>query len=459
MAGFRAFSIIYIYPYIAKKFKKPLVFTNRLKRLFAVNILIVILETWGIFNLVALSNSFLSFIIIWFFVAIIINPINLIVSNIIIHPIERMRRCHYINSANKRIASLNNLIRIGITGSFGKTSTKFILSTILSEKFKVQVTPDSYNTTMGTIKVIREMLKDDHEVFISEMGARNIGDISEICDIVKPNLGIITSIGNQHLETFKSIENIIRTKYELIEGLTPEGTAFFPSDNPFCYDLYKSENRNKVLYGLEEHVNEVDLTIKDLILSEKGSTFKLSSKDGESISCTTKLLGKHNVLNILGCAAIAKYLGLTMQQIASGISKVKPIPHRLQILPTANGTVVIDDAFNSNPVGAKMALEVLSQFKGRKIIITPGMVELGAEEYNFNNEFGRNMVGVVDFAILIGKKRTQAIQDGLVIDNFRVENMFVVNSLDEATEKLGTFIRTGDVILFENDLPDNYDES
>ena len=451
-------SRIYLYPFIKKKFKKPLVFTHRLIRLLIVNILVIGLETLILPNVVEAKISSMDKFVLWFSFAMVLVPLNMILSNLIISPVEKAIHRYYINSAVKKISSIKNLIRIGITGSFGKTSTKFILSAILAEKYDVLVSPDSYNTTMGTTKVIREMLSNEHQVFISEMGARNIGDIAEICKIVRPNIGIITSIGKQHLETFKGIGNVIKTKYELMQGLNQGGVGFFPSDNKYCYELYKTTKINKILYGMEEHLDEVELTVKDLALSDKGSTFLLTSKDGESVKCTTKLLGKHNVLNILGCAAIARHLGLSMEEIASGISKVEPIPHRLQILPTHNGTVVIDDAFNSNPVGANMALEVLSQFHGRKIIITPGMVELGEEEYSLNKDFGRNMAHIVDIAILVGKKRTQAIQEGLKVEGFNPDNLIVVNSLDEGTAKLATIIRSSDVILFENDLPDNYDE-
>lgn len=452
-------SLFYIYQYIKKKFKKPLVYTPRLIRLLIVNILLFIIETLIVLNTPSIAISFSSKAVLWFGLALVLTPFNVILSNVIVYPLERSIQKYYINSAARKIFSMNNLIKIGITGSFGKTSTKFILKTILSEKYKVLATPDSYNTTMGTTRVIREMLSKDHEVFISEMGARNIGDIAEICSIVKPDIGIITSIGKQHLETFKTINNVAKTKYELIEGLKEDGTGFFPSDNDYCYELYKGTTKKKVLYGLQNHIEELDITAEDIVLSDKGSTFVLTGRDGKKIECTTKLLGKHNVLNILGCAAIAKYLGMTMEEIAAGVSKIEPIPHRLQILPTQNGTIVIDDAFNSNPVGSKMALEVLSQFKGRKIIVTPGMVELGIEEFDLNKDFGREIAKVVDIAVLIGKKRTEAIQQGLVQEGFSQDNLHVVNSLDEATVKLAAFVRSGDIILFENDLPDNYDEN
>lgn len=447
-----------VYHYYKKKHKKPLVFTNRMTRLFCTNILLIICESAVIIPVFYKMTALDEAPILWFALGILLLPINMIISNTLVLPIEKWRSRHYINQATSKIADMQSLIKIGITGSFGKTSTKFILATILSEKYKVLVTPDSYNTTMGTTKVITEMLDDSHQVFISEMGARNTGDIKEICSIVKPDVGIITSIGKQHLETFKTIENIANTKYELVEGLKPGGIAVFPSDNKYCYELYEKINGKKVLYGIDEHTEKADFIATNISVSENGSSFEIKSADGSGLNCTTKLLGKHNVMNILACVAIAKNLGLSWEEILRGINKVEPVPHRLQIIPTGNGTIVIDDAFNSNPSGTKMALEILGKFNGRKIIVTPGMVELGDEEYQLNKEFGRDIAELADIAILVGIKRSIPIKEGLVEAGFSTDFINVVANLEEATGKLAGMVKQGDIILFENDLPDNYDE-
>ena len=200
-----------------------------------------------------------------------------------------------------------------------------------------------------------------------------------------------------------------------------------------------------------------DVYAKEIELNENGSTFIAATPIGD-IKCTTKLLGEHNIENILGCIAIAIHLGLSKEQIEAGIRKVEPVAHRLQILNNGNGTIVIDDAFNSNPVGSKMALDVLAKFKGRKIVITPGMVELGAKEYTENKNFGRHMAKTVDIAILVGMKRSEPIVEGLREGKFKDQNVYVVPDLNAATKKLSEISQIGDVILFENDLPDNYNE-
>lgn len=440
--------------------KKPLVYTARAKRLMF----------WNLITLAFLEVMFLDEIrqstitvmvemirIVAYSIFTFLLPVNMIISNLFAYPTERFIGDIYVDLAKLKLRrkSYKKLIKIGITGSYGKTSTKFILSTILSEKYNVLATPESYNTTMGNVKVIRKMLKPEHEVFISEMGARYRFDIQEICDLVRPKIAMITSIGPQHLETFKNIENIVKTKAELLTSLPSDGVVFLPNDDSHCLKLYNKEKREKYIYGVND--KHADVYAKDIKFNADGISFTAVTKNGD-IKCVSKLLGEHNIQNILGCIAIAVYLGLSNEQIANGIKKLEPIPHRLQLLPSSNGSIVIDDAFNSNPVGSKAALDVIKKFDGRKIIITPGMVELGNEEYKYNKEFGRNMASVVDIAILVGVKRSNAIVEGLREGKFNDQNIFVVDNLDNASKKLQEITKAGDVILFENDLPDNYDE-
>lgn len=433
-----------------KNSKKPLVYTARIKRLMFANFIVMIM-------LEAMFSYYINPILTYVFIIFTI-PINMVIANWFVSPTEEFINKCYIRSAKRKIKKNKKLIRIGITGSYGKTSTKFILETILKEKYNVLATPESYNTTMGNVRTIREKLKEEHEVYISEMGARNRYDIREICDFVKPQIGIITSIGPQHLETFKNIDTVIKTKYELIEGLTQDGVCFLPRDDENCYNMYIKENKEKYSYSMQD--KKADVYAKDIEVNAEGSSFTVISKIGKSdeFKCTTRLLGQHNVQNILGCISIALHLGLAKDQIVKGVSNIEPIPHRLQILPTTNGTTVIDDAFNSNPVGSKMALDILKMFEGRKIIITPGMVELGKEEYSLNKEFGKYMAKSVDIAILVGEKRTKPIVEGLKSQKFDDMNIFVVPDLNHATKKLTEITKLGDVILFENDLPDNYNE-
>lgn len=449
--------------------KKPLVFTNRAKRLFAtnlgLNIILISLFTFIATNFIDNPSISIIYEILIFIIYIGIisllyffQSFTMLVANNIIVPLEKRINLGFYKQAQEKIKSRPDLTVIGITGSFGKTSTKFIVGSIIGEKYKVLNTPESYNTPMGLSKVINNDLTDEYEVFIAELGARNIGDIRELGQLVKPKIGVITSIGPTHLETFKNMDNIMKTKYELVEELPTDGIAIFNYDNQYIKKLADKTFKEKILYGLEEK-ESLDIYAEDIEVSEFGSTFTIKDKEGNSIRCTSKLLGKHNIYNILAGVAVARSLGLSYEEIKNGIEKIEPIPHRLNIINPGTGILIIDDAFNSNPIGARAALEVLSQFKeGRKIIVTPGMVELGAMEEEANREFGINIGKVCDYAILVGENRTRPIYEGLMEVNFNKENIFVVSNLDEATACIQKIARPKDVILFENDLPDNYNE-
>lgn len=447
LTAFAALGILSIRKFRVKDAKKPLAYTSRIKRLLTCEgILIAALCCAGYFSGGAITG-----------ILVALAPLYVLLANAVNAPIEALIRRHYLRDAQKKLEAYPDLIKIGITGSYGKTSTKFILAAILSEKYSVCVPPSSYNTPMGLTRVIRESLKKEHQVFLAEMGAKHKGDIEELVELVHPRYGIITSVGPQHLETFGDIQTVAATKYELISGLPKDGIAFFPDDAGICKQLYDMTTMEKRLFALEDE-GECDLFASDISCGAEGSSFIVRFRDGTSFSATTKLLGKHNILNILGCVAIARELGLSSEQIQAGISKIEPVEHRLQLLPTANGVTVIDDAFNANPAGTRVAMEVLGNFPGRRFVVTPGMVELGEAEAEENKAFGKNMAGVADFVFLIGPRHTRPIYDGLLEAGFDSGHIFVKNSLAEASQEMGKMLMVGDVVLFENDLPDNYNE-
>jgi len=457
---FAAVYVLLIFLYTKKSrvenAKKPLVYTSRVKRLFAFISLFyfVIGAALLLLDLLVLRGTVLVHIPL--FVLFLLIAIGVLCANLLAKPIEKAVQRWYLNDARRKLEERSDLIRIGITGSYGKTSCKFILGTILSEKYNVLVPPSSYNTPMGVTRVIREQLKPSHEVFIAEMGARNVGDIKELCDLVHPTFGLLTSVGPQHLETFGSIENIAKTKYELIESLPLDGCAFLPGDNDICRELYNRTKIEKMLFSVD-YTGESDIRAENIKTGSFGSRFELVL-DGERIICETKLLGKHNIANIVGCASVAHKLGLSAAQIRLGIRKIQPVEHRLQMLPTSNGITVIDDAFNANPSGVRAAMEVLSGFEGKKVVVTPGMVELGDQEDAENRAFGRVMADAADTVMLIGPRHTRPIYEGLIEGGFKEENIQVYRSLDEAAKVLWTQVKPGDVVIFENDLPDNYNE-
>ncbi len=441
----------------------PLVYTNRAKRLNAMNIFINLLYIGILILIFTKLFAERSIYIVGLTLIIYTGLIYLIylsqaytmyLANFLILPIEERINRNFYNLARDKIANKKDLKVVGISGSYGKTNTKFILGTILEEKFNVLNTPETYNTTIGLSKLINNKLNEEHEIFIAELGARNIGDLRELARLVSPDIGVITSIGPTHLETFKNIDNIIKTKYELIEELPADGIAIYNADNEHINKLSQKTFKEKILYGLED-IENLDIFAKDIQVSKNGSTFIIADKEGNEISCRTKLLGKHNIYNILAGVSVARSLGLSFEEIKAGIGKIKPIAHNLNIINQDTGLIIIDDAYNSNPIGARVALDVLSEFKdSRKIIVTPGMVGLGAMEDESNIEFGENIGKECDYAILIGKERTKSIYEGLINSNFNEANILIAENSEQAIDYINKLAKENDVILFENDLED-----
>ncbi|MCY3743435.1 MAG: UDP-N-acetylmuramoyl-tripeptide--D-alanyl-D-alanine ligase [Candidatus Poribacteria bacterium] len=445
--------------------KKPLVYTARAKRVFGLSIcLLVGLAT----TLVLIAKTSPWRIAIFLFSEV--SVINLTIANLLIYPLERTINGAYLFSARKRIRTLQPKV-IGITGSYGKTSTKYILHQILSQKFNTLMTPDSYNTPMGICKVIRGDLTAEHEIFIVEMGAYKRGDIRELCNLASPQIGILTAVGPQHLERFKSIENIAKGKYELIESLPADGLAVFNCDNEICAGLAdKREQTGSPVrrYATEASpvvsvVDTADLIAMNVRYTDNGLAFTVHANtekfDITDTEIQTRLLGKHNVSNILAAVTVAMECGMELEEIREAVANVEPVPHRLQLTAGAGGVTIIDDSFNSNPVGAKAALEALNEIgEGKKVLVTPGMIELGEREYEENRRLGKQAADVCDLVILVGPIRTRPILDGLKDAEYPSQQIIVARNLEEVKQHLATQVQTGDVVLFENDLPDNYEE-
>ena len=433
-----------------KRAKKKFVFTGRVKRLYGVSFVIMLLISWA--SITYLSSPLLE--LLW----TLFLPFVIALCGLLAWPIEKGISELYFRDARRKLLSNKNMVRIGITGSYGKTSVKHILGTILSEKYPTLITPASFNTPMGVSRAIRERLRPSHQIFVGEMGARHVGDIKEMCRLVKPTIGIITSVGPQHLETFKTVERVAKTKYELIEALPiTDSHSYFADDDAIVYNMYNKTNKTKSLCGTNGFRD--DCYADQISVSKSGSSFLLKIKDAGTVQCNTKLLGEHNISNIVLAAAVAFDLGLSLRQISHGISKLSPVQHRLELISNPNQFTIINDAYNSNPIGAKAALNVLKGFPSRRIIITPGMVELGKNEAQYNREFGMQMKSCVDIAIIIGKQRAIPIIEGLKSVGFTDKQIYRVDSLADSTELLHRIVKPNDTVLYENDLPDNYQEA
>ena len=430
-----------------KKAKKPLVYTPRVKRMLTtLSVIIAFLMGAGA---VFVNSTHITVYLLVITLIYTLAPVLVLPANLINKPMELSINNGYIKDAKRILASCPDLKIIGITGSYGKTSVKYYLTTLLRAKYNVLMTPESYNTPMGVVKT---SLKATHEIFVCEMGAKWVGDIKELCDIVHPHHGVITSIGPQHLESFKSLDAVKNTKFELADSL-PEGGMLFLNGDDENIKAHGS-NRPFISYSIE---GEADYVGYDISVSERGTTFSVKTPEGENEQFSTKLIGRHNVLNIVGAIAISHKMGISLKELKGQVRRLEGVPHRLQLSDRGDMTI-IDDAYNSNPSGTKAALEALSLFDGYKILVTPGMVELGAKQNELNREFGRNAAKVCDYVVLVGQRQAVPIKAGLLDEAYDESKIFVADTIEEALSHVYSIGSEGrkKIVLLENDLPDNY---
>ncbi|MCR5795883.1 MAG: UDP-N-acetylmuramoyl-tripeptide--D-alanyl-D-alanine ligase [Solobacterium sp.] len=427
-----------------KNYIKPLVYTGRVKRQIAVMAVLWLLTAlpaalmyskWAFGILAAFCPWLFIFLMAW-----------------ITSPIEAAVRQRYLNEAKAILRDHKDLIRIGITGSYGKTSTKNIMQAMLSEHFNSLMTPASYNTPMGITRTIREMLKPIHKIFVCEMGADHVGDITELMEFVHPQIGVVTSVGPQHLNTFGSQENITKEKMQMIELLPKDGFGILNYDNEFIRGYTVKNPVETVTYGIRSE--DADYRAEDITYTPAGSVFTLVHGD-EREQIETKLLGELNILNILSAIACARHLGVNWRTIKRASKTMKQVEHRLE-LKIINGYRFIDDAFNANPVGSAMALDVLSMMPNRRFIVTPGMIDLGPKQAEINEHFGSLMKDKADVVILVGRTQTKPIWDGLEKSGFNMDNVLVTDTVKEAFAYIYQAASREDTILLENDLPDAF---
>lgn len=433
--------------------KLPLKFTKRVKRLFVTIYLVYILpivfmvmffeeNSLPIYYLIIGFMAYLNYYMVW-------------IANIINKPIEKSINAGFKRKAMKKLKNMNLKV-IGITGSYGKTSSKNILSDILNMKYNALPTPKNFNTPLGLIITINNHLDKFNDIFIAEMGAFKRGEIQELCNLVHPQYGILTKVGTAHLESFGSQENIQKGKFELIESLPQDGIGVLNADDPLQVN-YELKNTCKIVWiGIDN--KDADVRAMNIELSHKGTTFDVVFKgDKKKYSFTTKLLGQANIYNILAGIALGKEFGMTIEQLQAGVKKVNPVEHRLEMKKMGNINI-IDDAYNSNPVGAKMALDTLALMPGKKIVVTPGMIEMGAEQDALNQTFGEQIASSADVVILVGKKQTEPIYKGLMNKKYKKENIYVLNDVKEAFPLMQKLQEKETYVLLENDLPDIFNE-
>lgn len=455
------FLVLLIY-FILKVILKPknsklaLKYTARIKRIIftylILNVLIIILI------ILSFNKDYLNYYCLILSMGIYFNYLIVLLANFLNRPLEKAVGIYYQNLAKKKLNDLKpNLKVIGITGSYGKTTTKNVVYEILNIKFNAFKTPENYNTPYGLMISINNYLDKYNDYFIAEMGACKKGDIDELCRLVRPNIGILTKIGLAHLETFGSVDNILKTKFELIENLPQDGLAILNKDDLKQVNYPIKNKCEKLWIGIDNH--DADFYAYDIVLNSTGTKFNVYFKtENKAYPFATKLLGKANLYNILEGIALGYKLGISIKDLQKAVERIKPVLHRLSISKYYD-IFIIDDAYNSNPEGAKMALETLNLMPGKKIVVTPGMIEIGDLEDEVNREFGEQIAAVADEVILIGKEKTYSIYEGLMASKYSKKHIHILNDVMDAfplMQKLKGDKET--YVLLENDLPDTFNE-
>lgn len=438
--------------------KTKLNWTRRIKISFGLSIVIFIafIVLANLFGFRGLENAVN---VAWLAVMNFIIAISTILTMYFLIPIsdfiqifENIKNKKFYKQAKNKLKSMPDLKIVGITGSYGKTSVKNILATILKQKYNTFMTPGNFNTLLGVQRSINEHLKPTDEVFICEMGAKEVGSIAKICELVEPQVGILTAIGPQHLETFGSLNNVKRAKMELINSIPDDGVKIVNYENENIRDATKDMDVTK--YGFDKKDDYYPYNIK---ITEKGSTFDIHTPKGDIKEVRTKLIGKLNIINIVAAVAVAMSLDVSPEEIKTALRLLNPVEHRLELRKYSDGSIIIDDAYNSNITGAANAFQTLKLFKNKfKIIVTPGLVDLGNESDKYNKDFGRNAAGCADYYILVGTKQAKSIKEGLLEEGVKEDKICVVDTINKAIQKYNEFEASNRVVLLENDLPDNY---
>lgn len=449
--------------------KKRFVRTPRATRLLAASMTVAVIALIVLVAVVwAASERFEDFrpalVGLAGLVVLLAAPLWLVIGNVLMTPVEAAYRRRFLQQARSVMEAVHPKV-IGVTGSYGKTTTKHFLRDLLSARYKTYATPKSYNTLMGISRAINEDIADDYsiEYFISEMGAYIPGEIARICELTPPSISVVVEVGPQHLERFGSLENVAIAKYEIIKALPPDGLGVFNVDNPYIKEMYdRGYPANRIgvsrVLPTDTPPDQARFIASEITQTLTGLTFAVTdTQTDQSELINAPVVGVHNVTNILLAIAVAVHEGLSLRDVAHRARVLTPSESRLVRQTTTEGITIINDAYSANPAGVVSALQVLGLHQtGRRLLITPGMVELGPLHEPENRKLGEEAAHYATDIILVGREQTAPIASGLQSTSFPPDRLMIVEELGDAIAWYKNNLKSGDTVLFLNDLPDTY---
>ncbi len=444
-------SIQFLRSLVKNRFKKP-VFTAKAMMLLAVTLILFLVSGW---------IMLLPWKLLWLDV---LTPLIVSIVVLLIEPVFVVLRNRTLKRAREKLMRYKHLKVIGVTGSYGKTSTKEFLTTILSSQFNVLATPEHKNSEMGIAQTILENLNGKHEIFIVEMGAYNKGGIKLLCDMVQPSIGIVTGVNQQHLSTFGSMKNLLSAEGggELADALKEKGLLVVNGNNKHCVDLYKNFSGRKKMYSTQHDVLMGDLWTEDISVKEYGVSFVTVSKEKYLQSFWVPVLGKQQIQNLLGAILVAKELGMSFEKISESAKTIRQSQGGMTLKKGVHGIFLIDSSYSSNPDGVIADLDYLSVFSGnpstslrvKKVVVMPCLIELGKDAKQVHTMIGKKIAQVCDLAIIASRDYFSALQEGALTEGMKAEQILLCDNPVELYQLITTHCKSGDVVLLEGRVPE-----
>jgi UDP-N-acetylmuramoyl-tripeptide--D-alanyl-D-alanine ligase len=400
---------------------------------------------------------FLDLNISYFLLFDILTPIIVSVIVLLVQPFFVLARNNILKKAKNRISQFKDLKVIGITGSYGKTTTKEFLTTILSEKYKVLSTKEHQNSEMGIAKCILENLNSEHKIFVVEMGSYKKGGIKLLCDIVKPEIGIVTGVNEQHLSLFGSLENLLSAEGggELAAALPKNGLLVLNGDNKHCLNLYKKDKNllNKKTYSVSRDKINSDIFAEDIDILKDKISFMAINKKREVGHFEAKVLGKQNVQNLLAAILVARELGINFDEISEACRNIKPDQAGIILKTENHGINIIDSSYSANPDGVIADLDFLNTFSNKKIIVMPCLIELGKKSSQIHEKLGQKIGKICDMAIVTTKENFENIKKGAVYSGMPEKNIIFSENPDDIYTMITLQCKKDDAVLLEGRVP------